>query len=216
MTLNRFRMMTLGFAYMLTTALCVAADEPAKEKGFRPLFDGKSLKGWHGAPQMWQVEDGAIVGTTDGNIPDNSFLIHEGKFSNFILKVRFKLHDHQGNSGIQFRSEERKNFVVAGYQADIADNQFMGILYGEKTGRGIIRDLSAETREALAKAVKKDDWNEYVITAKGDHIRQELNGVVTVDLKDPEGAKSGIIALQLHRGQNMKISFRDIRIQVVE
>jgi hypothetical protein len=32
--------------------------------GFRPLFNGKDLTGWDGNPELWSVEDGAIVGTT--------------------------------------------------------------------------------------------------------------------------------------------------------
>ena len=39
-----------------------------------------------------------------------------------------------------------------------------------------------------------------MITAKEDHVVLELNGVETVDLIDPEGARRGIVALQLHTG----------------
>ena len=195
---------------------CPNATKDCAEAGFVPLFDGKTLRGWHGDLKLWRVENGAIVGTTDGNIPHNTFLIHEGNFSDFVLKVKFRLHDHKGNSGIQFRSQERDDFVVAGYQADIADNQFMGILYGERTGRGIIANVTPQVKATLEKAIHKDGWNEYVITAQGDHIVLELNGVKTVDIHDPKGAKSGIIALQLHRGHNMTISFKDIQIKVLK
>lgn len=188
---------------------------------FTPLFDGETLSGWRGDEELWSVEDGAIVGRTDGDIPDNTFLISEQEFSDFVLKVSFRLHDHRGNSGVQFRSDEVKElngqelppFVVRGYQADIASERYMGILYGEKTGRGIIADTSDEVRAALEEAVHKDGWNEYVITAEGDHITLVLNGVTTVDIVDPEGADSGVIALQLHRGHDMTVSFKDILIK---
>jgi hypothetical protein len=191
----------------------------ADEDGFVPLFDGQTLTGWHGNPTYWAVLDGAIVGRTEGNIPANTFLISDGTYGDFVLKVKFRLHDHRGNSGIQFRSEElppkegQPPFIVAGYQADIADNHFLGILYGERTGRGIIQDLTPEQRAAVAAAYKPKDWNEYVITAKGDHVTLTLNGVTTVDLDDPPGAKSGVIALQLHRGHDMTISFKDLLIK---
>jgi len=166
------------------------------------------------------VSEGAIVGKTDGNIPANTFLVSDKEYSDFVLKVKWKLHGHKGNSGIQFRSEELKAeegktppFCVGGYQADIADNHFLGILYGERTGRGIIVDLNKKMQEKVADAINKDDWNEYVITVKGDHVTQVLNGITTVDIEDPEGAKTGIIALQLHKGQDMMISFKDIEIQ---
>ncbi len=192
------------------------------DDGFQPLFDGQSLEGWHGEQAFWSVRDGAIVGKCDGNIPANTFLITDREFDNFILKVKFRLHNHKGNSGIQFRSEElpatgnRPKFVIKGYQADIADNHYMGILYGESTGRGIIVDLSPDLREKVANAINRDGWNEYVIVANGDHITQTLNGVKTVDIKDPEGARKGVIALQLHRGHDMEISFKDILIKPLQ
>ena len=145
-------------------------------------------------------------------------------YGDFVLKVKFRLHDHAGNSGIQYRSEEIKErdgktfepFVVGGYQADVASDRHMGILYGEKTPRGIIKDVTPEIMAALEKAVVKDGWNEYVITAQGHHVTQVLNGVTTVDIEDPEGPTTGIIALQLHRGHNMKISFKDIQLKPLD
>ena len=221
--IHYMRPVVIVFCFTVT-CICFAADAEEKDDGFVSIFDGKTLDGWHGDESMWSVEDDAILGVTDGEIPDNTFLISEESYANFVLKVRFRLHDHQGNSGIQFRSKEIRElngaelpeFVVAGYQADIASERYMGILYGEKTGRGIIHDVTEEVRAKLEEAVIKDGWNEYVITADGDHIRQELNGVTTVDIEDPDGAKRGIIALQLHSGHNMKISFKDIEIKVLD
>ncbi len=202
---------------------CLGTSLLQAEEGFVSLFDGHSLKGWHGGKEYWSVRDGAIVGKTDGNIPANTFLVSDRSFDNFVLKVKFRLHNHKGNSGIQFRSEElsaQKNklpkFVVKGYQADIADNQYLGILYGERTGRGIIQNLDKALQDKVQAAFHKDGWNEYVITADGDHIRLVLNGVTTVDIQDPQGAKSGIIALQLHRGHDMEISFKDIQIKTLD
>jgi hypothetical protein len=208
--------------FVITALALLQVSALAAEDGkFQPLFNGRDLEGWHGDPKLWTVEDGAIVGTTDGNIPDNTFLISDREFGDFVLKVKFRLHNHVGNSGIQYRSRELKEldgkklvpFVVGGYQADIASERYMGILYGEKTGRGIIVDVTPEITAALEKVINKDGWNEYVITAKGHRITQVLNGITTVDIEDPKGPTSGIIALQLHRNHDMKISFKDIEIQ---
>ena len=211
----------LGFALLLLAGATLL--RAADDDGFKPLFDGKTLDGWHGDEKLWSVADGAIVGQTDGKIPDNTFLISDGEYGNFILKLKFRLHNHSGNSGIQFRSREIKElngkelppFVVAGNQADIASERYMGILYGEKT-RGIVADVTPEIVAALEQAVKKDDWNEYVITANGDHVKQEINGVTTVDIQDADGEKKGVIALQLHSGHDMRISFKDIEIKVLD
>jgi len=216
--LLRLVVATIVLSYLATR---VVADD---NSGFKPLFDGKSLAGWRGDEKLWQAKDGTIVGTTDGEIPDNTFLIHDGQYGDFVLKVKFLLHKHTGNSGIQYRSEEIKErdgkqfppFVVGGYQADIASERYMGILYGEKTPRGIIRDVTPDVTAALDKAVVKDGWNEYVITAKGHHVTQVLNGVTTVDIEDTEGPTTGIIALQLHRGHNMQVSFKDILLKPLD
>jgi hypothetical protein len=202
--MSRLIVCPLALAAVLVLPRFAAADD------FKPLFDGTSLEGWTGDKELWSVADGAIVGTTDNKeIKQNSFLSTTKNYKNFVLKLKFKLRN--GNSGIQIRSEQLDNFVVKGYQADIADNQFMGILYEER-GRGILANVKADE---VAKVVKKDDWNEYVITVDGARIKQELNGLTTVDFEDQEGkgARDGIIALQLHVGPKMRIDFKDIQIK---
>jgi len=198
-------------AVLLALVLVAAAvGRSSAEEGFKPLFDGRTLTGWKGDETLWSVEDGMIVGTTDGaELKKNTFLATEKSYKNFILKVKFKLRN--GNSGVQYRSKSFPEYVVRGYQADIADNMFMGILY-EEGGRGILANVNAAE---VAPHVKKDDWNEYVIKADGGHLTQSLNGFTTVDYqeKSEQGAKDGIIALQLHVGPKMRIWFKDLEIR---
>ncbi|MBX7168369.1 MAG: DUF1080 domain-containing protein [Pirellulales bacterium] len=193
-------------AVLLMGLAPVLADE-----AFVPLFDGKSLEGWDGDSALWSVEDGTIAGTTEGHpIKKNTFLATKQTYKNFVLKVKFKLRN--GNSGIQFRSKAFDEHVVRGYQADIADNQFMGILYDEGGKRGILVNVDPQE---VGKHVNKGDWNEYVLTVDGNHITQEINGFKTVDFTDTDssGAKEGIIALQLHVGPPMRVWFKDIQIR---
>ena len=68
-----------------------------------------------------------------------------------------------------------------------------------------------ESRE-IGKAVKKREWNKYRITGKGFHFVHYINGVKTTELIDnDEGSrrKDGLLALQLHAGPPMKVSFRN-------
>ncbi len=207
-----------------------AAEAPA---GFKSLFNGKDLTGWEGNPDFWSVRDGVITGqtTAEKKTKGNTFLIwKDGTLKDFELRIKYKLGAH--NSGIQYRSKDRGNFVVSGYQADMDyGNKYTGILYEEK-GRGIlvkrgtktvvgadgkkvVEGRTAEDKEILA-AVKKDDWNEYVIVCKGNHVTQTLNGVVTVDLTDNQETKralEGILALQLHAGPPMIVQFKDIYLK---
>jgi hypothetical protein len=189
----------------LALALCACG---RAEQGFEPLFDGKTLNGWDGDPRLWKARDGMIVGSTEGvDLKDNSFLIRKGNYRDFILRLEMKLRNH--NSGVQFRSEALPNWVVRGYQADAAQDNYWGCLYEEKGTRGI---LVNGWKDKAEKVVKLKDWNDYEISCDGDHIQLKLNGLTTADLHD-SARKEGIIALQLHRGPPMEVYFRNIRLK---
>ena len=133
------------------------------------------------------------------------------EFGNFELKLEFRLKDGIGNSGVQFRTKRIPNSTeVSGYQADIGEN-YWGCLYDESRRNKVLVKAPVD----LEKQLKKGDWNEYSIRAQGDHIVLKLNGVTTVDYKEPDAeiARNGIIALQVHSGGPLKVEFRKIRIQ---
>jgi hypothetical protein len=207
--------------------------QAADNDGFKALFDGKSLAGWEGNDKFWSVKDGAITGQTTADNPTqgNTFLIYKGgELKDFELRLKFKIVG--GNSGIQYRSIDKGNHVVNGYQADIdSGDTYIGILY-EEGGRGILaqrgekvaigadgkKQVTGKTGESkeIAAAVKKEDWNEYVVIAKGNHLVQKINGHTTVEVTDGESGKakaSGILALQLHAGPPMTVQFKDIEIK---
>ena len=187
---------------------CVAGF--AAEKGFKPLFNGKNLDGWDGDPKLWSVRDGMIVGSTEGvKLKSNSFLITKQPYKNFILRAEVKLRNH--NSGIQFRSEALPDWVVRGYQADMAENNYWGSIYDER-GRGM---LAEGWKGKAEKVVKLKDWNEYEILCDGDHIQLKLNGMVTADIHD-SAKLEGIIALQIHQGPPMEAYFRNVRIKILK
>ena len=205
----------------------------AEQDGFRSIFDGKSLDGWEGKPEFWSVRDGAITGQTTSENPTkgNTFLIwRKGILSDFELRLKFRIENH--NSGIQYRSTDRGDFVVGGYQADFeGGDKYIGILYEEK-GRGILalrgtkvvigedgtKEVVGKTAddETILKSIKKKDWNEYTIIARSNHLVQKINGHVTVDVTDNQVSKrkmKGILALQLHAGPPMVVQFKDIRLK---
>jgi hypothetical protein len=203
-----------GWCGMLVVAMAsLAADEPARPKSeskFVPLFNGKDLAGWHGDTDLWKVVDGVIVGSTDEKqITHNTFLISDKPYKNFVLKAKFKVRNH--NSGIQFRSQELPEFNCKGYQADMADKRYTGILH-EEGGRIIVADVK---EDEVKQHYTPGEWAEYIVTANGPHIKQELNGYTTIDYTEPEGdktSKEGVIALQLHTGAKMRVEFKDIEI----
>ena len=217
----------------------IAADV---ETGFQRIFNGKDLAGWDGNPKLWSVEDGAIIGQTTVENPTkaNTFLIWtNGTPSDFELRASYKITPNNdkgfANSGIQYRSKilDQTNWVVGGYQGDFeAGATYSGILYEERMTRGIMagrgqkvvwdKDCKKQVAgsvgqsEEIQAAIKKEDWNEYVIIAKGDHLQHFINGKTTVDVTDEceaKAAKSGVLALQLHAGPPMTVQFKNIRIK---
>ncbi|MEI6782324.1 MAG: DUF1080 domain-containing protein [Verrucomicrobiota bacterium] len=233
---NVFSALILGAVLLAPSALVFGA-----EQGFVKIFNGKDLTGWGGNPKFWSVKDGAISGQTTADNPakGNTFMIWtNGTVGDFEFRCSFRLTpgDSQGfaNSGIQYRSKvvDPANWVVHGYQADMeAGPTYTGILY-EEGGRGIMvgrgekvvwsQDGKKQVAGSVGKAdeiqaaIKKGDWNDYVIIAKGNHLQQFINGNQTVDLVDEEAAKramSGVLALQLHAGPPMMAQFKNIRIK---
>jgi hypothetical protein len=218
--------------YLLVAAcLFVVAASTARGDEAVSLFDGKSLDGWDGNPDFWSVKDEVITGTTTAEKPTNgnTFLIwKKGELKDFELSLKFRIEG--GNSGIQFRSKDKGNWVVNGYQADFdAGNGWTGSFY-EEGGRGILakrgqkveitengerkESEGATPEKEIVDSVKKDGgWNDYVITAKGNQITFKVNGLTTVELTDNQAsnaAESGILALQLHAGPPMVVQFKDI------
>jgi hypothetical protein len=190
-----------------------------KKEGYALLFNGKNLDGWDGDPQRWSVQDGAIVGSSDGRpFKVNTFLIYtKRKYANFILKASIKLRNH--NSGIHFRSEQLPGpgWIVSGLQADASDagdKSAWGNYYEE---RGRSRTMMKTPDEGWLKAkpaLRKQDWNDYEILADREHIRLTFNGVVTIDTQEKQRL-DGIIALQLHAGPEMRVEFRNLKIKVL-
>ena len=206
MSRHRFSLGLLLAACLVFPLSSQAADEP----GYRSLFNGKDLTGWEGDTTLWKVADGAILGDSPG-IKHNQFLCTKENYGDFELKLEFRMKDGVGNSGVQFRTKKVPDSTeVSGYQADIGE-KYWGCLYDESRRNKILVQPPATFESTL----KKGDWNEYTIRAEGDHVVLKMNGVTTVDYREPDVdiARSGIVALQVHSGGPMKVEFRNIRIK---
>lgn len=214
MTYRSFSLVILLGVMIAAAPTLARTDDPPKpdKDGFSSLFDGKSLDGWEGNLDYWKVRDGMIVGDSPG-IKHNEFLCTKETFGDFELRVMFRIiGDASKNSGIQFRSKRvPNNTEVSGYQADIGLG-FWGCLYDESRRNKVLVQAPADE---LAKVVKKDDWNTYVIRCVGPRITLTLNGLKTVDYAEPDDsiACAGVIGLQIHGGKALEAQFKDIRIK---
>ena len=171
------------------------------------LFNGNDLSGWiiHGT-EKWYVEDGELVCE---NGPNNQYgyLSTAENYDNFILTLEFK-QESNGNSGVFFRST-LKGIIINGWQVEIAPP-------GLSTG-GIYESYG---REWLMKPNPQDenlnvgDWNLMKIMVDGDLVKTWLNGVEMIRLEDKLiGEGKGAIALQIHEGDNVKVRWRNIKLQ---
>ena len=188
------------------------APDPARMK---PVFDGRTLDGWEGDPKLWRVEDGCIVGgSLTETLKQNEFLATTKRFTNFVIRAKFKLIGSGFvNSGIQIRSERvPNNSEMAGYQCDIGDPTWWGSIYDESRRN---RVLAWSDMKALEPVLKRNDWNDYVIRADGNRIATWINGVLGVDYlePDPDIIGSGRIGFQVHGGGAAQASFKDITIE---
>jgi len=216
-----------------------------KDEGFKPIFDGKTLKGWDGDPKYWRVENGEIIGevTPETILKRNTFLIWQGgRPADFELKVSYRI-SAKGNSGVNYRSEviDSLPYAMKGYQQDIdgkdkynlgyprysgqnyeeRGRQFLA-LRGQRTvienGKPRVVD-STGTQQELLKSINYDGWNELHIIAKGNKLQHYLNGKLMSEVVDNDEANrkmSGMIGVQVHVGPPMKVEYKDFRIKILK
>src|SRR5688572_6621138 len=100
------------------------------------IFDGRTFTGWEGdTVAIWTIRDGALIGgSLEDTVPHNDFLCTTRPYSDFVLRLKFKLEGNGGfiNAGVQFRSErlQQPAYEMTGYQADLGDG-YWGSLYDE-------------------------------------------------------------------------------------
>jgi hypothetical protein len=203
----------MRFLILIVILISISLPSFAAERIVR-LFDGKTFRGWEGdTNKTFRIQDGAIVaGTMDAKIPRNEFLCTTRNYTNFVLRLKFKLVGKGANAGVQFRTKRIPNHhEVSGYQADMGDPSWWGCLYDESRRNKV---LAQADKDAVDKVLKREDWNDYEIRAEGKRIRLKLNGLQTVDYTedDPKIEDYGVIAVQIHGGPPSEAWYKDITI----
>ena len=209
-TMKTFLALLFGSGLLV---ICHAA-APLENREYR-LFDGKSFSGWEGdTNKTFRIIDGAIVGgSLKDKVPRNEFLCTTATFTNFTLKLKFKLIGEGANAGIQFRTRRIPNHhEVSGYQADMGDPSWWGCLYDESRRNKVLAQAPADE---VKKILRKNDWNDYEIRAEGKRIQLFINGLRTVDYTETDAdiEESGVIAVQIHGGPPSEAWYKDIRVQ---
>jgi hypothetical protein len=145
------------------------------DKGFTSLFDGKSLEGWTGATENYEIKDGCIA-CKEGK---GGVLHTKEEYADFTARVEFKL-PPAGNNGLAIRYPGTGDTAYTGMTeiqvlddphpnyAKIDPRQACGSIYGMVPAyRGYLRPTG--------------EWNLMEVTVKGSTIKVELNGSVIND-----------------------------------
>lgn len=204
-------------ALILGSALVLSLGVSAKSG--TPLTDGLTFANWAGdTNQTWRLVDGAFVGgSLKAKVPRNEFLRSTRSYTNFLLRVKFKLVGTAAggfiNGGVQVRSQPAANppNEMVGYQCDIGEG-WWGALYDESRRNKV---LIKPDPKLVEQAVKKNDWNEYVIRCQGRRIQTTINGVQMIDYTEADESlpQHGLIGLQIHGGGPAEASYKDISIE---
>lgn len=94
-------------------------------------------------------------------------------------------------------------------QAHIRNNQWV-----PKIVTGSLGDPAA-----LKAVFKNDDWNQYRIVVKGNHMQHYVNGVLMSDVTDNDTVNrrfTGFLGVQVHVGPPMRIAYRNFLLKKLE
>jgi hypothetical protein len=192
----------IGFSSILCGCLLSNAAQ------WRPLWDGKTLSGWHTIGKgKWEITEGVIHATHPQTDKEFGHLVTDKSYKDFTARLKFKA--LKGNSGFYFRIVEKGASGVSGFQAEIDANNDVGGLY-ETNGRAwVVKPKPEEVK----KWFKPNDWNEMTVSAHGGHLIVTVNGIKSAEVTNDQGRSEGQLALQVHANLECDVWFKDIEIQ---
>ena len=156
----------------------------------------------------WEMVDGAIHGTSSKEESRHGTLLSNAIYDNFTVRSQFRV--TSGDSGFYFRAEPVNGGVsVHGFQAEIDTSAETGGLY-ETGGRAWVSKPTYGEKENQ-KIYRQGEWNEMTVGAHGTRVVVRVNGRKTAELMDDKiGRLKGHLGLQLHGGQDMDVTFKQV------
>ncbi len=203
--------LSLGFGLTLPAPPVRArgAGAPARaadaKAGWRPLFDGKTTKGWRGFGQTtfpttgWKADGGMLFLTPPapgGKGPGD--IVTEETFGSFELAFEYKVAEG-GNSGVKYLVDE--SLVKDGGRAGLGfefqivdDDRHPDAKKGDGGNRsaGALYDLIAPGQEKRVNPA--GSWNEARLLVNGNHVEHWLNGKKVLAYERGSEALKALIA----------------------
>lgn len=190
------------------------------DDGYNSIFDGKSLEGWAGPVDNYEVKNGAIV-CKPGK---GGVLYTKEEFADFVLRLEFKV-PPGGNNGLAIRYPGKGDAAYDGMtELQVLDNEHPK--YAKLDPRQYHGSAYAMVPAARGHMRPVGEWNFQEVTAQGSKIKVELNGSVILDT-DLAGVKE-FMGGRPHPGKDRKsghlgfaghsdpVEFRALRVKKLE
>lgn len=178
-------------AVIFTLAGCASAPEPpiqpaptvptltAEERaaGWRSLFDGTSLAGWHiyhgtGTPTNWGAVNGTLMRLSAGGD-----LVTNEQFANFELALDWRI-SRGGNSGILYRIDDGGAATdMSGPELQVLDDSLHAEGKSPLTSSGSVYGIYPAARAVVHPA---GEWNSARLVVTGNTVEHWLNGTRVV------------------------------------
>lgn len=197
-----------------------AISDTEQKEGFVSIFNGKSLDGWIGAKETYQVQDGMIVSLPGkgGN------MVTQKEYSDFVIRFEFQL-TPASNNGIGLRIPLGAHAATQGMEIQILDEkdakyrklkpyQYHGSVYGViPSKQGHLKPLG--------------EWNQQEILCIGKQVTVILNGETIVNGNIQDAVKGGAMDDREHPGVNRDsghigllghktvVRFRNLRVKEI-
>lgn len=183
---------------LLTVIVSTQAQDPKLKK----IFNGKNLKGWVEPANnvWWTVNDGVLFVKSTAE-KKGSILWTESKYENFIIQADFLMGDGTVDSGIFLRSEH-----------DQIQIGISGSLKRDLTASPYIPKKGYPVEAKVKDILKLKDWNTMKVKVVGSTYTVWLNGAEVMTYTSDSMPASGPVGFQLHPGNEMSCSFKNIRL----
>jgi len=219
-------MMMRGLLVAIMALSSFASGARADSGEWKQLFDGQDLTGWkHVGPGQMTVENGLIQ--THGGM--GLLYWTGGKLGDCVIRVDFKMRDHNSNSGVFIRIpvEPREEWMPVhyGYEVQI-DNE------PEKSNEDdyhVTGTLYSLTKPLARPGKPGPEWNTMEITLDGPKTTVVVNGVKVTEYTEGEPVperkfdfepqrgtrpNQGYIGLQNH-SENDIVFFKQVAVKML-
>jgi hypothetical protein len=186
---------------LLSLVFLCATVSHAQEPKMKKIFTGKNLKGWVVPDSnVWWMADKGVLFVKSSAAKKGSNLWTKKSYENFVFQTEFLMGDGTVDSGIFLHSEN-----------DQVQIGISGSLKRDMTGSPYIPKLRYPVEATGVKEILKlKDWNTLKIKVVGKTYTVWLNGVEVMTYTSESMVMSGPIGIQLHPGNEMSISYRNM------